>query len=146
SVDAENGRTLPVHAEDDPVWLDLFPGVPAWTPDGRLVRIGDEAGVRVLTIGGKVATTGSTHVRGVLGVDDDGVVFLASAGEGAAGEGRPPVSEKVSAEGVLDAVRLYRAVPGRTGEEWVARPLAPDTPEGAAVGAVTGGRVAVLTR
>ena len=32
-------RTL---AEEDRIWLDLFPGVPAWTPDGRLVRITDE--------------------------------------------------------------------------------------------------------
>ena len=47
-VDPESGATRTVHADEDPDWLDLFAGVPAWAPDGRLVRIADEGGARVL--------------------------------------------------------------------------------------------------
>ncbi|GGO85964.1 S9 family peptidase [Wenjunlia tyrosinilytica] len=80
SVDTATGATLPVHAEEDPVWLDLFPGVPAWTPDGQLVRICDEGGARVLAVGDKVLTNDSLHVRAVLDVGDDDVLFSASPG------------------------------------------------------------------
>lgn len=31
-VDTESGTTRTVHVDEDPVWLDLFPGVPAWAP------------------------------------------------------------------------------------------------------------------
>ncbi|KRV47059.1 peptidase S9 [Wenjunlia vitaminophila] len=85
SVDTETGRTLPLHAEQDPVWLELFPGVPAWTPDGRLVRVADEAGARVLAVGDKVLTTRSLHVRAVLDIGAQDVLFAASQGEGVAG-------------------------------------------------------------
>ena len=49
------GATRTVHVDEDPVWLELFPGVPAWTPDGRLVRIADEGGARVLMVGDRHA-------------------------------------------------------------------------------------------
>ncbi|WP_431042393.1 prolyl oligopeptidase family serine peptidase [Streptomyces sp. P1-3] len=78
AVDTGTGRTTTVHADEDPVWLDLFPGVPAWTPDGRLVRIADEGGARVLMVGDRRLTTGALHVRGVLDVGEDDVLFSAS--------------------------------------------------------------------
>lgn len=82
-VDAATGATRTLHTEEDPHWLELFPGVPAWTPDGRLVRIEDAAsGVRGLTVGERAFTTASLHVRAVLDVGADGVLFSASAGGG----------------------------------------------------------------
>ena len=44
AVDLEDGSTRMVHADEDGQWLELFPGVPAWTPSGQLVRIADEGG------------------------------------------------------------------------------------------------------
>jgi dipeptidyl-peptidase-4 len=81
ALDPETGATTPVHAEEDPVWLDLFSGVPAWTPDGRLVRIADEAGVRGLAVGARVLTGGALHVRSVLDIGAADILVAASAGE-----------------------------------------------------------------
>ncbi|MGW8378718.1 prolyl oligopeptidase family serine peptidase [Streptomyces sp. ODS28] len=80
AVDTDSGTTTPLHAEDDPDWLELFPGVPAWTPDGRLVRMEDKGGVRSLVVGDRVLTTGALHVRGVLDVGEEDVLFSASPG------------------------------------------------------------------
>lgn len=114
SVDPETGRTLPLHAEEDPVWLDLFPGVPAWTPGGRLVRIADEGGARVLTVGDRPLTGASLHVRAVLGIDDESVLVSASAGEEA---GEPETGEihvyEVGGQGVervSDSPGMHSAV------------------------------------
>ncbi|QMU75178.1 S9 family peptidase [Streptacidiphilus sp. PB12-B1b] len=101
-VNPANGVTTPLHAEEDPVWLDLFSGVPAWTPGGgRLVRISDEAGVRSLVVGTRVLTAAGLHVHAVLDVGADDVLISASAGEAA---DRPEVGEvhlyRVSDEGV----------------------------------------------
>ena len=89
AVDTESGRTSTVHADEDPVWLDLFPGVPAWTPDGRLVRIADEGGARALMVGDRKLTSGALQVRAVLSVGEDDVLFSASPGAGAALPDRP---------------------------------------------------------
>ncbi|QNP65137.1 S9 family peptidase [Streptomyces genisteinicus] len=91
-VDPDTGGTRLVHLDEDPVWLELFAGVPAWAPDvtpggrggGRLVRIADEGGARVLAVGDRVLTGADLHVRAVLGVGADHVLVSASAGEGAA--------------------------------------------------------------
>ncbi|MFF4649630.1 alpha/beta fold hydrolase [Streptomyces sp. NPDC001380] len=84
ALDPDTGATRTLHVDEDPVWLDLFPGVPAWTPDGRLVRIADEGGARVLAVGDRVLTGAALHVRAVLDVGPDDVLVTASAGEGAA--------------------------------------------------------------
>ncbi|MDJ0343823.1 prolyl oligopeptidase family serine peptidase [Streptomyces sp. H10-C2] len=80
SLDTGSGRTQPVHAEEDQEWLDLFAGVPAWTPDGKLVRIADEAGARVLVVGDRPLTGPQLHVRAVLDITADDVLVSASAG------------------------------------------------------------------
>ncbi|MGP3953376.1 prolyl oligopeptidase family serine peptidase [Streptomyces sp. 7N604] len=80
TVDTETGRTRMLHADEDPVWLDLFPGVPAWTPDGRLVRIADEGGARVLVVGARPLTGPQLHVRAVLDVSQADILISASAG------------------------------------------------------------------
>ncbi|MER5211171.1 prolyl oligopeptidase family serine peptidase [Streptomyces sp. NPDC002838] len=83
AVDPETGVTRMVHADEDPIWLELFPGVPCWSPSGRLVRIADEGGARVLAVGERPLTGAQLHVRAVLDVSDDDVLVSASAGEDA---------------------------------------------------------------
>ncbi|MEV5019845.1 prolyl oligopeptidase family serine peptidase [Streptomyces sp. NPDC053780] len=84
AVDTVSGTTRMVHADEDPVWLELFPGVPCWSPSGQLVRIADEGGARVLAVGERLLTGGQLHLRAVLDVGDDDVLVSASAGAEAA--------------------------------------------------------------
>ncbi|MFG2450540.1 prolyl oligopeptidase family serine peptidase [Streptomyces sp. NPDC048512] len=84
AVDPDSGSTRMVHADEDPTWLDLFPGVPCWSPGGQLVRIADEGGARVLAFGERPLTGAQLHVRAVLDVSADDVLVAASAGEAAA--------------------------------------------------------------
>ncbi|MEU6272519.1 prolyl oligopeptidase family serine peptidase [Streptomyces populi] len=83
AVDPDTGATRMVHADQDPSWLDLFPGVPCWSPGGQLVRIADEGGARVLAFGERPLTGAQLHVRAVLDVSADDVLVAASAGEAA---------------------------------------------------------------
>ncbi|MET7986239.1 prolyl oligopeptidase family serine peptidase [Streptomyces sp. NPDC005281] len=83
AVDPDTGATRMVHADEDPTWLDLFPGVPCWSPGGQLVRIADEGGARVLEFGERPLTGAQLHVRSVLDVSADDVLVAASAGEDA---------------------------------------------------------------
>ncbi|MFF7451942.1 MULTISPECIES: prolyl oligopeptidase family serine peptidase [unclassified Streptomyces] len=131
AVDPGSGTTRMVHADEDPTWLDLFPGVPCWSPSGRLVRIADEGGARVLAVGERPLTGPQLHVRAVLDVSDDDVLISASAGERAAAPETGEVHvyrvnelgmERLSPEpGVHSAVRagavtvLVSATPDRPG-------------------------------
>ncbi|CAM5677312.1 hypothetical protein SCALM49S_00231 [Streptomyces californicus] len=83
AVDPESGATRIVHVDEDPVWLDLFPGVPAWAPDGRLVRIVDEGGARVLAVGDRPLTGSQLHVQSVLDIGESEIPVSAVAGEDA---------------------------------------------------------------
>ncbi|GAA2749481.1 S9 family peptidase [Kitasatospora cinereorecta] len=123
TVDVASGATEALTEESDPVWHDLYAGVPAWTPDGRLVRVTDQGGVRALVVGDEAVTGADLHVRSVLAIGEDGVLFSASAGE--ADRERPP-----GWTGLFEA-----------GPEGV-RPFGPD---GGAVSAVRGGDVTVLS-
>ncbi|MFF4545446.1 prolyl oligopeptidase family serine peptidase [Streptomyces sp. NPDC001435] len=87
AVDPDSGATRMVHAEEDPTWLELFPGVPCWSPSGQLVRIADEGGARVLAVGERPLTGAQLHIRAVLDVSDDDVLVSASAGEEAEAPG-----------------------------------------------------------
>ncbi|OIJ97249.1 S9 family peptidase [Streptomyces sp. MUSC 14] len=87
AVDPDTGATRMVHADEDPIWLELFPGVPCWSPSGQLVRIVDEAGTRALAVGERPLTSGQLHIRAVLDVGDGDVLVSASSGhEAHAGE------------------------------------------------------------
>ncbi|MFJ3666200.1 prolyl oligopeptidase family serine peptidase [Streptomyces sp. NPDC090106] len=153
AVDPGSGTTRMVHADEDPVWLDLFPGVPCWSPSGQLVRIADEGGARVLAVGERPLTGPQLHVRAVLDVSADDVLVSASAGEAAAD---PEIGEmhvyrvnelgveRVSQEpGVHSAVRaggvtvLVSATPERAGS--VARVLRNGKAAAPAAGASTAG-------
>ncbi|MFI1481031.1 prolyl oligopeptidase family serine peptidase [Streptomyces sp. NPDC020747] len=133
AVDPDTGATRMVHADEDPQWLDLFPGLPSWSPSGQLVRIADEGGARVLAVGERPLTGQQLHVRAVLDVSDDDVLVSASAGEAAAAPEIGEVHvyrvndlgvERISQQpGVHSAVRaggvtvLVSAVPGKPGAE-----------------------------
>ncbi|MFG3104716.1 prolyl oligopeptidase family serine peptidase [Streptomyces sp. NPDC048182] len=131
AVDTDSGATRMVHADEDPTWLELFPGVPCWTPAGQLVRIADEGGARVLAVGERPLTGAQLHLRAVLDVTAHDVLVSASAGAGAAEPETGQVHvyrvnelgvERVSEEpGVHTAVRaggvtvLVSATPDRPG-------------------------------
>ncbi|MGW3633711.1 prolyl oligopeptidase family serine peptidase [Streptomyces sp. NPDC005122] len=133
AVDPDTGTTRMVHADEDRQWLDLFHGVPCWSPGGQLVRIADEGGARVLAFGERLLTGPQLHVRAVLDVSDDDVLVSASAGETAAAPETGEVHvyrvnelgvERLSQEpGVHSAVRsgrvtvLVSAVPGEPGTQ-----------------------------
>ncbi|MFE2581341.1 prolyl oligopeptidase family serine peptidase [Streptomyces sp. NPDC059378] len=133
AVDPDTGATRMVHADEDRIWLDLFAGVPCWSPSGKLIRIADEGGARVLTVGERPLTGPQLHVRAVLDVADEDVLVAASAGEGAAAPETGEVHvyrvnerglERVSqVPGVHTAVRaggvtvLASATPDRPGTE-----------------------------
>ncbi|MGW0992600.1 alpha/beta fold hydrolase [Streptomyces sp. NPDC002523] len=83
AVDPDTGTTRMVHADEDPTWLELFAGVPCWSPSGQLVRVADEGGARVLAVGERPLTGPQLHIREVLDVSADDVLVTASAGEAA---------------------------------------------------------------
>jgi dipeptidyl-peptidase-4 len=82
SVDPGTGRSTVLREDTDPVWLEIVPGVPAWTADGRLIWTADREGTRRLLAGPpgslEPVTPPGLQVRGVLGVDGDTVLFSAS--------------------------------------------------------------------
>jgi dipeptidyl-peptidase 4 len=83
SVQADSGKTSVLREDTDPQWLEIVPGVPAWTSDDRIVWTRDEQDTRRLVL----ATPGwepvpvtppGLQVHGVLDVDGDTVLFQAS--------------------------------------------------------------------
>ena len=85
SVDAGTGRAEVLHEDTDPTWLEIVPGVPAWTADGRLVWTADREDTRRLLAaapgalaGAEPVTPPGLQVRGVVDVDGDTVLFQAS--------------------------------------------------------------------
>ena len=85
SVDAGTGRAEVLHEDTDPTWLEIVPGVPAWTADGRLVWTADREDTRRLLAAAPGAlaeaepvTPPGLQVRGVIDVDGDTVLFQAS--------------------------------------------------------------------
>ncbi|MER7945879.1 alpha/beta fold hydrolase [Streptomyces sp. NPDC096079] len=146
AVDPESGRTATVRTETDPAWVELHPGVPAWGPDGGLVRVTDEGGARVLAVGEEAWTGPELHVRAVLDIGADDVLVSASAGEAAA---EPETGEihvyRVSGRGVerlTGSVGVHGAV--RSGAVTVLVSTRPDEPGGVARVLRDGERVAVV--
>ncbi|MGW4381156.1 alpha/beta fold hydrolase [Kitasatospora sp. NPDC004531] len=88
-VDPATGGTTVLVTERDQDWLELFTGAPVRRADGQLVRIADQDGARVLVVGDRAVTDAELHVRSVLGLDGEQVLFSASCGA-AEFERRPP--------------------------------------------------------
>jgi dipeptidyl-peptidase-4 len=78
TVDASSGQTRVLREDTDPHWLEIVPGVPAWTGDGRIVWTQDDADTRRLLVGADAVTPPGLQVRAVIGVDGDTVLFQAS--------------------------------------------------------------------
>ena len=78
AVDPADGSTKLLHTETDPHWVEIVPGVPAWTADGRLVHVSAADGSYRLVIDGDPVTEPGLQVRSVLHVGAD-VLFSASA-------------------------------------------------------------------
>ncbi|MFF7201592.1 prolyl oligopeptidase family serine peptidase [Streptomyces sp. NPDC008141] len=130
AVDTESGTTRTVHVDEDPVWLDLFPGVPAWAPDGRLVRIADEGGARVLAVGDRALTGAGLQLRAVLDIGENDVLVSAVAGEDAAD---PEIGEihvyrvnELGTERISEGAGVHSAV--RSGPVTVLASSRPDAP------------------
>jgi dipeptidyl-peptidase 4 len=116
SVDTETGGTAVLHADEDPLWLELSAGVPAWTPDRRLVRIEDKGGARVVVVGDRPLTGAQFHVRAVLDIADEDLLVAASGGPEADVPGTGEVHiYRVSAQGasrVSEEPGVHAAVRG----------------------------------
>ncbi|MFG1809301.1 prolyl oligopeptidase family serine peptidase [Streptomyces sp. NPDC049040] len=141
TVDPATGATSTAVVEEDRIWLDLFPGVPALRPDGTLLRITDVDGVRVLMAGDRALTGGELHVRGVLDAGGEDILVSASAGPEA---GDPETGQihvhRVTAEGPVRVTRepgVHSAV--RAGSVTVLVSAVPDRP-GATVRVLRSGR------
>ncbi|MGW3655807.1 prolyl oligopeptidase family serine peptidase [Streptomyces sp. NPDC005151] len=130
AVDTESGATRTVHVDEDPVWLDLFPGVPAWAPDGRLVRIVDEGGARVLAVGDRPLTGAQLQIQAVLDIGESDVLVSASAGEDAAepeiGQSHVYRVNELGVERVSEGAGVHSAV--RAGEVTVLVSASPERP------------------
>ena len=88
-ADRATGATSLLREDTDPHWVDIVPGVPAWTADGRIVWTvtADDARRLVVATPGELSggraepvTPPGLQVREVLGVDGDTVLFTASDG------------------------------------------------------------------
>ncbi|MEU6051217.1 prolyl oligopeptidase family serine peptidase [Streptomyces xanthochromogenes] len=135
AVDPASGTTRTVHVDEDADWLELLPGVPAWAPDGRLVRIADEAGARVLAVGDRTLTGPQLHVRAVLDIGANDVLISASAGAAvpSAAAGAPETGEihvyrvnELGTQRVSEGAGVHTAV--RSGAVTVLSSARPDRP------------------
>ncbi|MFY9930519.1 MAG: prolyl oligopeptidase family serine peptidase [Streptosporangiaceae bacterium] len=104
TVEVGSGQATVLREDTDPVWLEIVPGVPSWTGDGRIVWTADRDGARRLLIldpaagdtaagdtaagdtaagdlaaGAEPVTPPDLQVRDVLSVDGGTVLFQASA-------------------------------------------------------------------
>jgi dipeptidyl-peptidase-4 len=77
SVDPTDGSTSVLYDDTDPVWVEVFDGVPCWCSDD-VVRIVDDGSARQLVVGDDAVTAAELYVRAVAGADDDTVTFTAS--------------------------------------------------------------------
>jgi dipeptidyl-peptidase 4 len=73
----DGGETTLLREIRDEAWVELVPGSPAWTDDGRLVSTVDADDTRRLAVDGEPVTPAGLQVRRVVHVDGD-VVFIAS--------------------------------------------------------------------
>jgi dipeptidyl-peptidase 4 len=88
TVDPLTGATSVIREDTDPQWLEIVPGVPAWTRSGRIAWTVDDAGTRRLLLATPAelaaalpVTPPGLQVREVVDIDGDSVLFRASEAE-----------------------------------------------------------------
>ena len=81
AVDPNTGATSVLHEETDPTWVDIILGVPAWTRDGRLVRVAALDGAWRLVVDGEPLTGVNLQVRSVTSVTTEDILVRASEGD-----------------------------------------------------------------
>ncbi|HEX5401667.1 MAG TPA: prolyl oligopeptidase family serine peptidase [Pseudonocardiaceae bacterium] len=79
TVDPATGATAVAQELTDPHWVDVVPGVPAWTPNGRLLTVAARDGAYQLLADGEPVSGPSLQVRAVLDAGGDDVLVTASA-------------------------------------------------------------------
>ena len=93
AADPATGATTVLREDTDPRWVDIVPGVPAWTDDGRIAWTADSVGTRRLLVGtpdelaegaAAAVTPPGLQVREIPSVDGDAVLFTASGADPAA--------------------------------------------------------------
>ncbi len=77
AVDPADGTIAVLRAEVDGKWVEITPGAPAWTTDGRLVVESAADGDHRLVVDGVAVTPPGLQVRSVLHVGDE-VLFSGS--------------------------------------------------------------------
>ncbi|WP_345363100.1 S9 family peptidase [Saccharopolyspora cebuensis] len=78
AIDPATGATEELHRDEDPHWVDIKTGVPAWTPRGELVRVEAAAGSYRLVVGDRPWTSAPLQIRSVLDVGEDDVLVSTS--------------------------------------------------------------------
>jgi dipeptidyl-peptidase-4 len=90
TIDPATGAAEVIAEDTDPHWLEVVPGVPAWTRDGRIAWTRDSAPARQLIVAtpaelrdgtAKPVTPDDLHVLGVAGTDGDTVLFRAAGAD-----------------------------------------------------------------
>jgi dipeptidyl-peptidase-4 len=79
TVDPATGATAVGQELTDPHWVDVVPGVPAWTPAGRLLTVTARDGAYQLLADGEPISGPGLQVRAVLDSGAEDVLFTASA-------------------------------------------------------------------
>ncbi|MFI5608180.1 prolyl oligopeptidase family serine peptidase [Amycolatopsis sp. NPDC051903] len=78
ALDPAAGSVTELVTDTDDVWVDILPGVPAWTADGRLVTTSATDGDHRLFVAGEPVTPPGLQLRAVQHVGSE-VLFTASA-------------------------------------------------------------------
>ena len=76
----ERDGTAKVAAEEEQQpWVELIPGFPRWSPDGRIIHPVTEPDTRRIGLGGAPVTPPGLQVRRLIDVDEQRLVFTASS-------------------------------------------------------------------
>jgi dipeptidyl-peptidase 4 len=78
TADLRTGATRVRREDTDPCWVQIVPGVPAFTNSGAIVWTADSAETRRLLVDDKAVTPPGLQVREVFCVDGETVLFAAS--------------------------------------------------------------------
>ncbi|MHA6799895.1 S9 family peptidase [Bounagaea algeriensis] len=74
ALDPRTGDTREIHRDTDEHWVEIKTGWPAWTPDGRLVRIAADGDHYHLVVGDEAWTAAPLQVHRIIDVDEDVLV------------------------------------------------------------------------